>query len=184
MIILSGLLNNVSNNSLFGNVINNSNMINEIKEGDKISSFELYNQDNQLFKINDLHGKSNFIIFFYPKDSSPGCGIEAKNFSDLVPDFDKKNVKIIGISMGTIESHKKFVDKDKLNLSLLLDNNGDVAKLFNVYQKRYLSFLPNIERTTFLVDKNFIVQKIWKDIFFLGHAKNVLEFVNKNLNIN
>src|SRR3989344_1419056 len=134
-----------------------------LKQGDKALEFSLKDKDGKLHGLKNI--KSNFIIvYFYPKDNTPGCTIEAKEFSDLKKEFDKINCEIIGISGGDKKSKEKFVKS---------------CKKYKVYGEK--SFMGKkflgIKRTTFILDKNKKIIKIYGNVKVFNHGKEVLEFV-------
>jgi peroxiredoxin Q/BCP len=123
--------------------------------------------------------KEDFVIlYFYPKDDTPGCTIEANEFSSLKQEFDSFSVKILGISKDDLISHNKFIKKYNLEIDLLEDSKN-IAESYgvwvekNMYGKKYMG----IERTSFLIDKNRKIAKIWKKVKPEGHAKDVLEYI-------
>ena len=127
-----------------------SSSMDKIKEGSTIPEFELFDQYNKLFKIQDVIGKKNLIIFFYPKDDSPGCTKEACLFRDQFEVFEKADAMIIGISSQSVKSHLAFAQKHRLNYTLLSDSEKKVSKLFGV-QSDFFGLLPG--RVTYVIDK-------------------------------
>jgi thioredoxin-dependent peroxiredoxin len=119
----------------------------KIEVGSKIPDFTLPDQDGKIFNIKDVLGKENLVIYFYPKDDTPGCTKEACTFRDQYEEFRKVNAKIIGISGQSVASHKQFEEKYKLPFTLLSDEDNKVRKLFGV------SSGPIPGRVTFVVDK-------------------------------
>lgn len=132
-------------------------------------------KDGEL-NLADLHGK-NVVVYFYPKDSTPGCTIESKGFRDHYAEFQAKNTEIIGISRDSIKSHCKFIDNHQLNFPLISDDDESICKLFDVlkeksmFGKKYFG----IDRSTFLIDKNGVLQKEWRSVSVVGHVKDVLK---------
>ncbi|HLB56880.1 MAG TPA: peroxiredoxin [Coxiellaceae bacterium] len=131
-----------------------------------------------IFNFETLRGK-NVVIYFYPKDNTPGCTIESKSFRDHYKEFQDLNTEIIGISRDNIKSHCKFIDNYKLNFPLISDEDESICKLFNVlkeksmFGKKYFG----IDRSTFLIDKNGVLQHEWRDVSVMGHVKDVLKTV-------
>jgi peroxiredoxin Q/BCP len=127
-------------------------------------------------KSADLSGK-NIVLYFYPKDDTPGCTIEAKDFRDLMGDFEKANAVVIGVSKDSVKSHDKFKEKYCLPFPLGSDEDGGVCAAYGVwveksmYGKKYMG----IERSTFLIDGNGIITQIWRKVSADGHAKAVLD---------
>ena len=146
--------------------------MNKIEVGDKVPSFELNDQDGNIFSINSSIGKP-MVIYFYPKDDTPGCVKEACKFRDDFEEFNDIGALVIGISGDSVESHKKFKEKYNLPFTLLADINNEVRKLFGVPKSMF--FLPG--RVTYVVDKNGIVQYIFNSQF--GAEKHIENSLNK-----
>ena len=149
-----------------------------IKIGNKAPNFNLPVNGGQTTSLNSLTGK-NVIVYFYPKDDTPGCTKEACGFRDAMPDFKKANTVVIGISKDTIEKHEKFISKYDLNFSLASDENNsmcddyEVWKEKNMYGRKYMG----IERSTFLVDGKGILRAEWRKVKVSGHVDEVLATV-------
>lgn len=126
------------------------NKMNKINTGSSIPSFSLPDQNGNLFDINSVLGKKNLVIYFYPKDDSPGCTKEACSFRDQFEVFREANAVIIGISGQSVESHKEFADKYKLSFTLLSDEGDKLRKQFGV-PTNLLGLLPG--RVTYIADK-------------------------------
>ena len=128
--------------------------MNQIKTGSIIPSFALPDQNGNLFDINSVLGKKNLVIYFYPKDDSPGCTAQACSFRDQFEVFKDADAVIIGISGQSVESHKEFAEKHRLSFTLLSDEGNKIRKQFGV-PTNLLGLLPG--RVTFVVDKKGIV---------------------------
>ena len=142
-----------------------------------ICEFKLQSHEDKIISLAEV--KSDYIIlYFYPKDDTPGCTIEAQEFSRLKSEFEAENAVIFGISKDDKISHQKFVQKYGLGIDLLSDDQ-DLAQKFGVwveksmYGKKYMG----IERTTFLLDKSRKIIKIWQKVKAEGHALEVLEYI-------
>ena len=131
---------------LFGNAHS------QLKVGDKIPSFQLKDQDGQLFDINSVLGKQPLVIYFYPKDETRGCTAEACSFRDNYEQFTAKGVKVIGISSDGVTSHKNFATHHRLPFTLLSDTSNTVRKQFGVPRKM---FIPG--RVTYIVNKEGVI---------------------------
>lgn len=129
--------------------------------GDKAPSFILKNQLGEDFNSNDYIGKTAMVIYFYPKNDTPGCTKEACGFRDTYQEFTDKNVKVIGISSDNVASHKKFAEKYNLPFTLLADTKKEVRKLFGV-PSNMMGLIPG--RVTYVVDKNGIVIYIYNSM--------------------
>jgi peroxiredoxin Q/BCP len=126
------------------------NNMNEIKVGSSIPSFTLPDQNGNLFDINSVLGRKNLVIYFYPKDDSPGCTAQACSFRDQFEDFAEADALVIGISGQSVESHKEFARKHRLSFTLLSDEGNKIRKKFGV-PTNFLGLLPG--RVTYVIDK-------------------------------
>lgn len=150
----------------------------QIKIGTKVPSFSLPATGDQNISIDDFIGK-NVVVYFYPKDNTPGCTTESQNFRDFHADFTTKNTVILGISRDSIKSHNNFKNKHALPFDLLSDTDEvackifDVIKMKNMYGKQYLG----IERSTFLIDSKGALRQAWRKVRVKGHIEAVLEAV-------
>ena len=147
-----------------------------IKENIKAPDFNLLSTSGEKQKLKDLLGKY-VVIYFYPKDDTPGCTIETNNFNKLLTKFKKLNCEIFGISKDTIKSHDKFREKFKIKFDLLSDEEIKVLKKYKVWGKKKFmgrEFM-GIIRSTFLIDKKGKIIKVWKNVKVKDHAKEVLE---------
>ena len=147
-----------------------------LETGSKAPDFKLKDSKGNNVSLSDFKGKQ-VAVYFYPKDDTPGCTIEAKEFTELLPKFKKKNAVVIGISKDSIESHDKFICKYDLKLTLLSDPEHKVIEAYGAWQqkKNYGKTYMGIIRTTYLIDANGKVKKVWEKVKSLGHAKEVLE---------
>jgi peroxiredoxin Q/BCP len=147
-----------------------------LSEGEKIPSFELQDSNGKLVKSSEFKGKK-FVVYFYPRDFTPGCTVEADEFSKEYKKFQKIDVKVIGISTDSVESHKKFVDKMSIPYLLLSDPESEVSKKFGVWGKKQFmgKEYMGIQRSTFLVNEKGIAFKIFPSVKPKGHALEVLK---------
>ncbi len=127
-----------------------SKLMNEIKTGSTIPQFSLPDQNGTMFDINSVIGKKNLVIYFYPKDDTPGCTAEACSFRDQFEVFTEADAVIIGISGQSVESHKDFAEKHRLTFTLLSDKGNKIRKLFDV-PTNFLGLIPG--RVTYIADK-------------------------------
>ena len=147
----------------------------------KAKNFKLLNSSNKIIELNKIKSKFT-VLFFYPKDDTPGCTLETKDFNSFYNKFKKLNCEVYGISKDTIESHSKFKKKYQVKFELLSDENKIVIKNFKVWGKKKFmgKEFMGIIRTTFLIDKKGKIIKIWKNVRVKDHAKEVLDFL-KNI---
>ena len=146
-----------------------------IKENSKAPNFKLPSSNNKNFEINKSL-KQYLVIYFYPRDNTPGCTIEAKDFSKLYKEFKKLNCEIFGISKDSVESHKKFISKFKIPFQLLSDEKIVALKKYGAWGEKsmYGKKFKGIKRTTVLINQKGKIIKIWNNVKVKDHAKEVL----------
>lgn len=129
--------------------------------------------------ISHYRGKSKVVLYFYPKDDTPGCTTQACSFRDLLPDFEAAGSVILGISPDTVESHHKFAEKHRLPFPLLADPEHAFAEAFGVWKEKvnYGKTYMGIERTTFVIDTSGKIAKVYPKVKVDLHGEKVLEFV-------
>ena len=147
-----------------------------IAEGDTLPDFSLSDADGELVTRQKLSGKP-FVLYFYPKDDTPGCTTEALDFSALLKKFEALGAEVFGVSPDSVARHCKFRDKQGLKVRLLADEDHQLLKAVGVWaEKRNFGRVSmGVERTTLLVDANGKVAKIWPKVKVSGHAVEVLE---------
>lgn len=153
----------------------------KVSIGKKVPQFSLPATGDQTIELSELKGK-NIVIYFYPKDSTPGCTLEGQDFRDNLRKFSSRNTKIFGVSRDSITSHEKFKEKQKFNFDLISDENEKLCSLFDVIKEKnmYGKKFMGIERSTFLIDEKGILRNEWRKVKVKGHVEEVLEAV-KNL---
>ncbi len=142
----------------------------------KASNFKLPSTSKDNYSLKDSIGKY-VVLYFYPKDDTPGCTIETNDFNKLLPKFKKLNCEILGISKDNLKSHDKFREKYKIKFNLLADEEKKVLKKYKVWAKKKFmgrEFM-GIVRTTFLIDKKGKIIKTWNNVKVKDHAKEVLD---------
>jgi peroxiredoxin Q/BCP len=151
-----------------------------IKENSKAPIFNLPSSNDQNFEINK-NLNQYLVIYFYPRDNTPGCTSEAKDFSKLYKEFKKLDCEIVGVSKDNIESHKKFIDKFKIPFQLLSDEKIVVLKKYGVWGEKsmYGKKFMGIKRTTVLINPKGKILKIWNNVKVTDHAKEVLNFLKE-----
>ena len=146
-----------------------------LEVGDKAPEFEALNQDGVKVALKDFIGK-NVVLYFYPKDNTPGCTTEACEFSANYDQFIKNDTVIIGVSPDSVKSHAGFIAKQNLKHILLSDENKEISKLYGVWQvkKNYGKEYLGIVRSTFVIGKDGKIVKIYKSVKAKDHAAKVL----------
>jgi len=146
-----------------------------VEVGKEALDFCLLDENGQKVCLSDFKGKW-VVLYFYPKDNTPGCTKEAENFSELLPEFEKLGAVVIGVSPDSVESHKKFKEKRDLKVKLLSDESREVLKAYGVWQKKkmYGREYMGVVRTTYLIDPEGKVAHVWKRVKVKGHAEAVL----------
>jgi peroxiredoxin Q/BCP len=145
--------------------------------GDKLPAFKAQTAEGAI-STKDLKG-SHVVIYFYPKDDTPGCTTEACEFRDNLAKFKKMNAKVYGVSKDSVKSHEKFAGKYELPFTLISDEDGELCEAFgtwvekSMYGKKYMG----IERATFLADDKGVIRQIWRNVKAKGHAEEVLAVV-------
>jgi len=144
--------------------------------GEKAPDFAVPDQDGKLRRLSDFSGKT-LVLYFYPKDNTPGCTTEAQDFRDLRDEFDKENAVIVGVSRDSVQSHQRFREKKGLNFDLLSDGDGQMVEAYGVWQekKNFGVTKMGIVRTTFVIDPEGTIQKIYPKVRVKGHAQKVLD---------
>jgi len=152
-----------------------------LEVGSPAPDFTLPTDGQGELTLSDLRGQK-VVLYFYPKDSTPGCTTQAKGFRDEIDAFKAENCVIIGASKDSIKRHDNFKAKQELNFPLVSDAEGDLCETYGVWQekKMYGKSFMGIVRTTFLIDEDGIIQKIWPKVKVKNHIEEVLEAV-KNL---
>jgi peroxiredoxin Q/BCP/two-component system osmolarity sensor histidine kinase EnvZ len=150
-----------------------------LKPGDPAPEFELPSADMEMVQSSELFGKSNLVIYFYPKDDTPGCTMEAIDFSDRQEEFRALDTEILGVSKDNCLSHGDFRDKHGLTIQLLSDTEGVLCEAFDVWREKeaHGEKRMGILRSTFIVDKQGIIRHTLYDVKPKAHAAQVLELI-------
>lgn len=145
-----------------------------VQIGKKAPKFTLFDSNGVKISLDDFKGWK-VVLYFYPKDMTSGCTKEACDFRDEFPDFKKIKTAVIGISPDSVESHRKFADKYKLPFVLLSDVNKSVVEKYGVWKEKsmYGKKYMGVERTTFVIDENGIIKKIFPKVKVDGHVEEV-----------
>ncbi|NQU62590.1 MAG: thioredoxin-dependent thiol peroxidase [Rhodospirillales bacterium] len=149
-----------------------------IDPGDKAPDFDLPTDGGGRLKLSDLAGKK-VVLYFYPKDSTPGCTVEARAFSNRTIDFQKAGAVIVGASKDSVKRHDKFKAKKLLTFALVSDTGGTLCDAYGVWVEKKLfgRKYMGIERATYLIDEKGTVRKVWRPVKIKGHADAVLAAV-------
>jgi len=144
--------------------------------------FRSLNQSNQLVSLTDYAGEKNIVLYFYPKDDTPGCTIEANQFTQFADEFAKLDTVIIGVSKDSCESHTDFIKKYDLKIELLADTGGELCENYGVWREREKEGVKSMAvlRSTFIIDKQGVLADVMYGVTPEGHAQEVLAKI-KNL---
>ena len=150
-----------------------------LKEGKKAPDFSAVNQNGKKIKLSSFRGKKNVILYFYPKDMTPGCTTQACNFRDHFKSF--KNAVILGVSVDSPDRHQKFIDKYDLPFDLISDENHKVVEKYGMWQEKslYGKTFMGIVRSTFLIDKTGTIFKIFPKVKVKTHAEEILKVLKE-----
>jgi peroxiredoxin Q/BCP len=150
--------------------------------GKPAPDFSLPSTTGEPISLKQYKGKKTVVLYFYPKDETPGCTKEACSFRDLREDFEKAGAVILGVSNDPLDSHQKFREKHKLPFDLLADEDASVSKAYGVYKQKnlYGKKYLGIERTTFIIDRTGRIAQIYPKVKVDGHVQDVLEFLRED----
>jgi len=148
-----------------------------LEKNQKAPDFNVLNQSNQPVKLSDYAGNKNVVLYFYPKDDTPGCTIEANQFTALAKDFEQAETIVFGISKDSCESHQAFIDKFSLKVGLLADTSGEICEAYGVWQEKEKNGVKKmgIVRSTFIIDKAGNLAEAMYGVTPDGHAQAVLD---------
>lgn len=149
-----------------------------MQNGELVPDFELSATGDKQFRLSDYRGKY-LVLFFYPKDDTPGCTNESQQFRDLYLEFTGLNCEVAGISRDSLKSHEKFKEKYDLPYALLSDSDETVCELFDVIKLKNMfgKQVRGIERSTFVIDPEGKLCQSWRKVKVPGHAEEVLDFI-------
>ncbi|MBS4209114.1 thioredoxin-dependent thiol peroxidase [Bacillus sp. FJAT-50079] len=152
-----------------------------VKQYEQAPAFQLPASNGENVALSDFLGEKHIILYFYPKDMTPGCTTQACDFRDRYEDFSELDVVILGISPDPLERHEKFIEKHGLPFLLLVDENHEVAKKYGVWQlkKNFGKEYMGIVRSTFLINKEGKLIQEWRNVRVKGHVEKALEFVKE-----
>ena len=148
-----------------------------ITEGAAAPDFALPSTSGETISLSDFKGKQAVVLYFYPKDSTPGCTVEACSFRDNLAAVQAHGAAVLGVSPDSVKSHANFTQKQNLNFPLLADTERELARAYGVWveKKQYGRTFMGIERSTFLIDKDGKIKKIWRKVTPKTHVADVIE---------
>ena len=151
-----------------------------LKVGTKAPSFTLPDQNGNMHTLEDYRGKK-VILYFYPKDNTPGCTKQACGFAELYPQFQEKGAVVLGVSKDTVASHKKFEEKYGLPFTLLSDTEKEVIQAYDVWKekKMYGKVSMGVVRSTYLIDENGMIEKVFPKVKPDTHAAEILSWLDE-----
>lgn len=149
-----------------------------LSKGDKAPDFNLPDAQGNMVSLSELKGK-RVVLYFYPKDDTSGCTVEAKDFSCLVDEFTKLDTVVIGMSPDSPTSHGKFAAKHDLKVGLVADENKTTLQAYGVWAEKsmYGRKYMGVERSTFLIGEDGTISRVWRNVKVPGHAEDVLKSV-------
>ena len=152
-----------------------------LEKNQTATAFNSKNQDNQMVELSSFKGKKNVVLYFYPKDDTPGCTIEANDFTKLANEFSALDTVVIGVSKDSCASHTAFIDKFGLKLDLLADESGEVCESYGVWQEKEKNGVKKmaILRSTFIINKDGVLAEAMYGVSHEGHAQAILEKIQQ-----
>ena len=152
-----------------------------IQENQTAPAFNAVDQNNKSINSSDYLGKNNIVLYFYPRDDTPGCTVEANQFTALINDFDQADTVVIGVSKDDCQSHQAFIDKFNLKVELIADTDGKVCNDYGAWQEKEKNGEKKmgIVRSTFIIDKQGKLAYVEYGVIPEGHAEKMLEIVKK-----
>lgn len=153
----------------------------ELAVGDTAPDFTATRDGGDSVSLSDFRG-TNIVLYFYPRDDTPGCTTEAVDFSALLPEFEAQNTTVIGVSRDTVTKHDRFRDKHDLKVMLVADETGQITEDYGVWveKKMYGKTSMGIERATFLIDGEGLIKQIWRKVKAKDHAAAVLKALQES----
>lgn len=144
-------------------------------------AFSSLNQNNEMINLSDYKDNSNVVLYFYPKDDTPGCTIEANQFTELASEFAKVDTVVLGVSKDSCESHQAFIDKFALKVDLLADTSGEICDAYGVWQEKEKNGVKKmgIVRSTFVINKVGVLVDVIYGVTAEGHAQQILDKVSQ-----
>jgi peroxiredoxin len=152
-----------------------------LKKNQLAPGFEARDQSNKVINLADFRSKKNVVLYFYPKDDTPGCTIEARQFTELSNEFSGLDTMIIGVSKDDCDSHRAFIEKYSLDVKLLADTDGELCQAYGVWQEKEKNGEKQmgIVRSTFIINKDGILEDAIYGVNADGHAREILEKIKQ-----
>ena len=152
--------------------------VTDLEIGNKAPSFNLPSDNEGQISLDDFKGKK-IVLYFYPKDDTPGCTKESCSFNQNLTQLNELNVKVVGVSKCSVKKHNKFKDKYDLKFPLLSDENDDMCERYSVWKEKSMfgKKYMGIERSTFLIDEDGKILKIWRNVKVAGHVEDVTDAI-------
>ena len=152
-----------------------------LEKNQSAPDFSTPNQRDEMIRLSDYKGKKNVILYFYPKDDTPGCTIEANQFTDLADEFAKLDTVILGVSKDDCKSHQTFIEKFGLKVDLLADTSGELCEAYGVWQEKEKNGVKKmgIVRSTFVINKEGVLTEAIYGVTADGHAQDILDKINQ-----
>ena len=153
--------------------------MNMLEKNQTAPAFSAPNQDNEMIRLSDYAGRKNVVLYFYPKDDTPGCTIEANQFTELASEFAEVDTVVLGVSKDTCASHQAFIDKFGLRVDLLADTTGELCEAYGVWQEKEKNGVKKmgIVRSTFVINKQGELVEALYGVTADGHAQEMLHRV-------
>lgn len=148
-----------------------------LESGNQFPDFSLQNQNGETVKLSDFAGKW-LVVYFYPKDDTPGCTIQGKSFTATKSDFDNAGINVVGVSQDDVDSHKSFCDKFGFTIDLLADTNSELLTACGVGQSEYKGTMY-WDRTSFVIDPTGVVRKVYEKVSPQGHEQVLLDDIKE-----
>ena len=152
-----------------------------LQSGDIAPAFSLPDADMEMFDLASVVGKQNVVLYFYPRDKTPGCTRQAADFSDHEDEFARYDCIVVGVSPDDCLTHAEFRDQEGLSIRLLSDSDTEVCRLYNVWQEREVDGVKKmgVRRSTFVIDAAGSLAREWRGVKVPGHVAQVLDFVSE-----
>ena len=153
----------------------------QLQVGDRTPEFALPDADMEVFDLAQMRGERNVVLYFYPRDNTPGCTRQALEFSDHADDFEHLDCSVIGVSPDDCLTHAEFRDEHGLSVRLLSDEDTDICRRYGVWESREMDGVvrTGVTRTSFIIDKQGIIRHIFRNVVPRGHVAEVLQTLSK-----